>query len=235
MEQWRYQRRLKRLYKAAVGMGLADLGLRMRNETAANPVDGEKMIEDDPVLITDAQAVVGTQWEAGQYGWLVVTTHRARWAQLAESRIREAWLDDLHLFYREDEFDTYQWSDGGRTASVTFGFLRSSDTRAPLHDLVHDHENSELEERGVPDTFDRVWQRIAEHAGESFRLKRAKRFTYEVTGNTLRPSTTNRNIPRKDVEEAFGRLPVGGPGELQDLQGPSYIYAILTDERVHSP
>lgn len=63
-------------------------------------------------------------------------------------------------------------------------------------------------------------------------MKRGQPFTYTVIGSSVRPSTTNRMLPRSQFEAARKRLPVSGPGELSDLQGPSYLFAILTDSRI---
>jgi hypothetical protein len=82
--------------------------------------------------------------------------------------------------------------------------------------------------------FPEVWSAIVALAGETFRQKRGQPFTYVVTGSTLRPNTTNRNLTKGQFEKAFLRLPIDGPGGLQDLQGPSYLYAILTDPRIAS-
>ncbi|MGA2531041.1 MAG: hypothetical protein ABSG36_18015 [Acidimicrobiales bacterium] len=76
-----------------------------------------------------------------------------------------------------------------------------------------------------------LWARIYAQQGEVFYQKRGQPFTYSVISTSLLPSTTNRMLPRSQSEEALGRLPVSGPGELNDLQGPSYLYAILTDPR----
>ena len=80
--------------------------------------------------------------------------------------------------------------------------------------------------------FDEVWQRIVTLRGETFYQKRGKPFTYAVSGNSLKPSTTNRQLPRSHFARAFARAPLDGPGQLQDLQGPSYLFAILTDPRI---
>ena len=80
--------------------------------------------------------------------------------------------------------------------------------------------------------FDQVWHRICRLQGQEFRQKMARRFTYQVTGGAVLPSTTNRLLPRSNFAEAFRRAPLRGPGQLQDLQDPSYIWAILTDDRV---
>jgi hypothetical protein len=39
-------------------------------------------------------------------------------------------------------------------------------------------------------------------------------------------------LPRQDFEKAWHRRPLTRTRELQDLQGPSYLFAILTDPRV---
>jgi hypothetical protein len=80
--------------------------------------------------------------------------------------------------------------------------------------------------------FDVVWQRIVALQGQAFRQRRGKPFTYVVSGGCVVPSTTNRLLPRSQFARAFERAPLGGPGQLQDLQGPSYLFAILTDPRV---
>ncbi len=81
-------------------------------------------------------------------------------------------------------------------------------------------------------SFDVVWQRIVTLAGEEFRQKTGRPFRYTILANSLMPSTTNRLLPRSHFARAFDRAPLRGPGQLQDLQGPSYLYAILTDARV---
>lgn len=81
-------------------------------------------------------------------------------------------------------------------------------------------------------SIDDVWARIERHQGELFRQKRGGEFTYRIAYGAVLPDRTNRQLPRSHFEKAFERLPVEGPGELQDLQGPSYLYAILTDSRI---
>jgi predicted nucleic-acid-binding Zn-ribbon protein len=85
------------------------------------------------------------------------------------------------------------------------------------------------------DNFEAAWTLILRHQGEEFFQLEGKPFTYRVCGNTVVPSTTNRNLSRSQFEKAWERMPVEGPGALQDLQGPSYLYAILTDSRIWEP
>lgn len=80
--------------------------------------------------------------------------------------------------------------------------------------------------------FDEIWGRIERHAREEFRQKRGRVFTYKVRGRSLKPSTVNRNIPRSHFEQACGLVPLGGPGQINHLQGPAYIFGILMDSRI---
>src|SRR5712691_1247858 len=80
--------------------------------------------------------------------------------------------------------------------------------------------------------FDVVWQRIVTLQGQTFLQKRGKAFRYRISGNSVVPSTTNRQLARSQFARAHERAPLRGPGQLQDLQGPSYLFAILTDARV---
>lgn len=83
-------------------------------------------------------------------------------------------------------------------------------------------------------SFDTVWHRIVTLQGETFYQKRGQPFRYGISGNSVVPSTTNRQLPRSHFARAYQRSPIDGPGQLQDLQGRSYLYAILTDARVAS-
>lgn len=81
--------------------------------------------------------------------------------------------------------------------------------------------------------FTAVWASIIQHAGKTFVTVNGRKFTYSVKSSVLRPAHTNRNIPRLDFQKAYGQLPLKGPGQIKELvQGPSYVYAILTDPRI---
>ena len=80
--------------------------------------------------------------------------------------------------------------------------------------------------------FDTIWNRIKAHEGETFTQIRGGEFTYEVSGNTVIPDRTNRMFPRSQFEEAFTLVPLKNTVPVQHLQGPSYIFAIMMDERI---
>ena len=81
-------------------------------------------------------------------------------------------------------------------------------------------------------TFDRVWERIEAHVGETFRQIRGGEFTYEVRSGAVWPDRTTRALPRSHFEQAFAHVPLDSTVPLQRLQGPSYLYAILMDRRI---
>src|SRR5688572_27003554 len=83
-------------------------------------------------------------------------------------------------------------------------------------------------------SIDDVWVTIKKHEGELFRQVRGGEFRYTVVGSALVPDRTNQNIPRTHFEKALGLMPLSSTVPLQDLRGPSYIYAILMDRRISS-
>ena len=88
-----------------------------------------------------------------------------------------------------------------------------------------------------PVSFSTVWRRIVSHAGKKFWTKMACPFSYEVVGDHLKPLGKNRNIPRKDFQDAFEKHHSSGPGAINlTHQGPAYIWGILHDQRIiHLP
>jgi hypothetical protein len=81
--------------------------------------------------------------------------------------------------------------------------------------------------------IDVAWSRIVAHQGKTFHQKRGKPFTYRVSGGAVHPDTTNHSIMQSQFAKALDRMPLDGPGEINDLRGPSYIFAILTDPRIN--
>jgi hypothetical protein len=82
-------------------------------------------------------------------------------------------------------------------------------------------------------TFDDVWNRIVEHAGEGFSTITGCEFVYTINGDVFRTNRTDYNIPKNDFLKAFNVWPVNGPGEINQLvRGPAYIWGVLNDERI---
>lgn len=78
-----------------------------------------------------------------------------------------------------------------------------------------------------------VWKRITSHAGELFYTKRGVPYTYHISGQHIVLENTNRNIPCRDIERALA-IPELSITKLNQLnvQGPSYLYGIITDRRI---
>ena len=77
-----------------------------------------------------------------------------------------------------------------------------------------------------------VWRRIVSHSGAAFHQVRGRPFTYEARGRTIYLHTTNWVIGRAAVEQALTRMPLDRVSDLQDRSAPSYLYAILTADRI---
>lgn len=76
------------------------------------------------------------------------------------------------------------------------------------------------------------WRAICAFEGEEFETIRGLTFRYSVEGNMLRTTRTDYGLSRATFVQAWGRMPVDGPGKLADLRGPSYVWAILSDDRI---
>lgn len=81
--------------------------------------------------------------------------------------------------------------------------------------------------------FETIWRKIKEHQGESFFTVSDLPFTYSVHGEVLKTSRTKYNLPKSEFLKAYERFPISSPKDINDLvRGSSYVYAILTDERI---
>lgn len=81
--------------------------------------------------------------------------------------------------------------------------------------------------------IERIWKNIRTHEGQVFYTKTRKPFTYRTTGRLVILQNTNRNIPIGDFAKA---LNVTNPSVVKfqqmNLQGPSYLYGIISDSRI---
>lgn len=79
-----------------------------------------------------------------------------------------------------------------------------------------------------------IWSKIINHSGETFTQIRGQKFTYELNNisSAIMPSTTNQWLTKSVFEEALKYMPLNSTKEIQHLRGPSYLYAILMDDRI---
>ena len=80
--------------------------------------------------------------------------------------------------------------------------------------------------------IDPVWERIEALAGQEFHMIRGAEFHYEVNSGHVLPDRTNQQIPKSHFEKALAFVPLADTTAIQDLRGPSFIYAILMDPRI---
>ena len=81
-------------------------------------------------------------------------------------------------------------------------------------------------------SIETVWIRITAHAGETFHQIKGGEFSYLVAGGHVVPDRTNQQIPKSHFEQALAYVPLTRTVPLQNLRGPSYIFAILMDNRI---
>lgn len=82
-------------------------------------------------------------------------------------------------------------------------------------------------------SFAEIWKRIIACENEEFKTISNLPFTYEINGTTLIPSRTEYNLSKSDFIKAYELVPINSPQVITKLvRGPSYIWAILHDERI---
>jgi len=82
------------------------------------------------------------------------------------------------------------------------------------------------------DSFDEVWSRIRDCAGQEFHTKTGVTFTYRVTEGSVIPDHTGYPIHMSQFQKAHVLMPLRGPSEINRLvRGPAYVYALLADVR----
>lgn len=80
--------------------------------------------------------------------------------------------------------------------------------------------------------FEVVWRRIVALEGETFTQIRGGEFTYRVHGDALGLDRTNQDLTKTQVAEAYELAPLTNTVPVQHLRGPSYLYALIMDDRV---
>lgn len=77
-----------------------------------------------------------------------------------------------------------------------------------------------------------IWEKIKEHEGETFYLSGGEPLVYKVEGNSISHNRTKVKINKSNFEKAVALNPQS-TAELQKVvTGPSYVYAIISDERM---
>ena len=82
--------------------------------------------------------------------------------------------------------------------------------------------------------IERIWSNVKRNEGEVFRQIKGKEFSYKVnnSGNSIYLSTTNQAITKNLLAQAVELMPFSSTAPLQHLRAPSYLFALLTDNRI---
>lgn len=80
-----------------------------------------------------------------------------------------------------------------------------------------------------------VWNRLKDLEGEEFFTKTGKPFSYSISGDVLCVTRTEYNLTKVNFGKALEVAPFDGPGSVNNLvRGPSYVWALLHDDRVRA-
>ena len=81
--------------------------------------------------------------------------------------------------------------------------------------------------------IDCIWENIKQHSGKLFKTAKGIPYDFHVEGDYIKLHNTNRSIPKKDVENALSiKEPTVSKFQKAGFQGPSYLYGIITDNRI---
>ncbi len=81
--------------------------------------------------------------------------------------------------------------------------------------------------------FQSIWLNIIHCEGEEFRTITGLPFTYKIEDNYLNTNRTDYPLSKSEFKKAAAIKNLSGPGQISDfVRGPSYVYAILTDDRI---
>ena len=82
--------------------------------------------------------------------------------------------------------------------------------------------------------IEKVWKNICEHEGETFYTMRKKPYNYAIFDDyVLVNNDKRRRITKVALEKALSIVnPTPSKIEKEGLWAPSYIYGIITDNRI---
>lgn len=151
--------------------------------------------------------------------------------------LRFADIEDILGFRLPNSAYTHRayWSNT-KTHSVSLSWLNAGFETTSV-DL---EEHTVTFQRGLPEWggrhmgIDAVWEKIQAHEGETFSTKKGVDFTYRMVGEqAIQTSQTDWLLSKANFLKAIRLMPVKGPsGFGQQVMGPSYVYALLTDPRI---
>lgn len=82
--------------------------------------------------------------------------------------------------------------------------------------------------------FETLWNRIIQHENEEFKTKTGLPFTYQISKNKFICSRVNYNISKKNFLQRYllGLPQVENINMKEITAGPSYVWAVLHDDRI---
>ena len=158
---------------------------------------------------------------------LVMFSDKDRVFSLQEGRRIAAMVPNGRFHAVNNAGHFLQEDAGEEIAERMVRFLAEEAGVAAAQDLPR--SRSAADEAGVGE----VWERIVQHAGQTFSTKRGVEFTYTVSGASLVTSRADSPISRGQFARALELWPADGPGALGgSVGGRTYVWALLDDRRI---
>ena len=127
------------------------------------------------------------------------------------------------------------WSNT-KTHSISLAWMQAGfkTTFVDLDDMYVVFTNLNQAMKGPELEISSIWQNILKFAGQDFVTKNGITFTYQfINDYTILTSNAPMPLSKQNFAKALNMMPVGGPaGFGQKIQGPSYVFALLTDPRI---
>ena len=77
-----------------------------------------------------------------------------------------------------------------------------------------------------------IWEKVLQHQGQIFRTVTGLEFTYRVSGEKVIHTRSKATLSKRDFEKAVMINPQKASDLHNFVSGPSYVYAIITDDRI---
>lgn len=78
----------------------------------------------------------------------------------------------------------------------------------------------------------KIWEKVVQHQGEIFQTVTGLEFTYRVSGEKVIHTRSKATLSKRDFETAVIINPQKAFDLHNSVTGPSYVYAIITDDRI---
>lgn len=159
------------------------------------------------------------------------------------SMVLQKYLGGMHVylfFYKTDEYDRIEHElidalNPPYNSSYAKKYEKRIGTPKAFSEKVNKPSFPKQPEITEPDRgFEDIWQKIIQCEGQTFTTVSNVSFQYIVVGNQLYPCHIMGAVPKSSFKRAYELGAIHGVAYLKNhgVSMPSYVYAIMTDDRI---